>query len=156
MTSIQPLPAAQTLPHGPDARGRPSSPRAAATEPTDGTVGDKIDLSPAARRLTGAEKSNQSTANRARAILEASPQLAEQPFGRIVSQVARGLLSLEDVIAKAPEDGEDATQVDGGEETSPTQTATSSIGDAQALIGDLIEELTEGLVEDDEPVDLIA
>jgi len=156
MSSIQSLSAAQTRPHGSEGRGRPTIPSIAATEPTGGTVDDKIDLSPAASRLTGAEKSSQSTANRARAILEASPELAEQPFGRIVSQVARGLLSLEDVIAKALEDGEDATQVDGGEETSPTQTATSSIGDAQALIGDLIEQLTEGLVENDEPVDLIA
>ncbi|MBT5047690.1 MAG: hypothetical protein HOM58_04245 [Rhodospirillaceae bacterium] len=85
------------------------------TETASRALSDQIELSPEAVRFLesgdksrgpqnrgtfappGHEKAAHSTAAQARAIIEADPSLAEQPFGQIVSQVARGVLSLADV-----------------------------------------------------------
>lgn len=113
------------------------------TETGSRTLSDQIELSPEAVRFLesgdkprgpqhrgpfaaaghgnpSSEKAGHSTAAQARAIIEADPTLGEQPFGQIVSQVARGVLSLADVTPEEPAeepaaaDGTDGTDGTGG------------------------------------------
>ena len=60
------------------------------------------------------------TAHQARAIMQLDPELASQPVGRIVSQVARGMLSLADVTAAQ-------AQAAVGAETAPPETETGEV-----------------------------
>lgn len=108
------------------------------TETASRKLTDEIQLSPEAVRFLdsgdkprgpqhsgsfsppGHAKAGHSTAAQARAIIEADPTLSEQPFGQIVSQVARGVLSLADVTpddepGDEPVIGEGEGEGEGGE-----------------------------------------
>ena len=63
---------------------------------------DRVDLSPAARAMlegsgdsAGPGKSGLSPAHRARALIAAQPELANMPFGKVVSGLIHGTLSLQ-------------------------------------------------------------
>lgn len=89
---------------------------------------DTVLLSPQAQALVdeasaGPGKSGQSPAHEARQILALDPDQGGKPFGRIVSQVARGLLSLVDVAAAA-------NPVTGAEEEAPDTPADTAADSA--------------------------
>jgi len=64
-------------------------------------IKDRVDLSPTAQKFVetqghcyGPGKSMHAMAHRAKAMIEANPQLADMPFGQVVSQMIHGTLDL--------------------------------------------------------------
>lgn len=141
--------------------GRPETTQApAAGEPVDEVLLSDLALETIQEGPAGPGKSGQSTAHRARALIEANPHLADQPFGQIVSRLARGLDPLVDFPPPAPDPVVDpTTDVTEGDGTEPVVTDETGDGtggiapeedDAEIVAeSTIVEEAIEELLDPD-------